>query len=93
LPPGWDDWDDVLAVAGRGRDGEAEGLWLRPAEVPRAGEDSEKLELWNSRSSWRSVWPRSPCGGEGWLEVGVHFGWEEEEETDFVVDVYDGVVA
>jgi len=25
------------------------------------------LELWNSRSSWRSVWPKSPLGRVSWL--------------------------
>jgi hypothetical protein len=79
----------VLAVAGRGRDGEVVDLW-RVAPVPRAGVVSEKLEAWNSRSSWRSVWPRSPCGVVSGLAK-----WDEEEGkgTDFVVDVYDGVVA
>lgn len=27
------------------------------------GRHGNLLELWNSRSSWRSVWPRSPFGG------------------------------
>jgi hypothetical protein len=52
--------EEVLAVAGRGRSGELEGL-PPPERVPRAGLVSEKLDVWNSRSSWRSVWPRSPC--------------------------------
>ena len=83
----------MLAVAGRGREGEAEDLLLwRPAAVPRAGVDSEKLEVWNSRSSWRSVWPRSPCFF-GRVRTRIYIwggGWRG---TDFVVDVYDGVVA
>jgi hypothetical protein len=58
-PPPWFP-DEDEAVAGAGSSGDEEGL-LRAEEVPRAGLDSEKLELWNSRSSWRSVWPRSPC--------------------------------
>jgi hypothetical protein len=64
FPPGpLPDPDEVFAVAGRGSndDGEEEEGLFRPAPVPRAGVVSEKLELWNSRSSWRSVWPRSPC--------------------------------
>ena len=43
---------EVEAVAGRGRPEEDVGL--------REALGSVKVVVWNSRSSWRSVWPRSP---------------------------------
>ncbi len=47
------------------------------------------LEEWNSRSSWRSVWPRSPWEG-GLVEVKWNGGGSG---TDFCVDVYYDVIA
>jgi hypothetical protein len=46
--------DDDGAVAGGGRSPED------PAGLRDPGVLLSKLELWNSRSSRRSVWPRSP---------------------------------
>jgi hypothetical protein len=49
------------------------------------------LELWNSRSSCRSVWPRSP-----WGDVSFDSSWVASDAggyTHFLVDVYDDIVA
>lgn len=54
-----DDWfaDGLPAVAGGGR---PEEPWADDAPAPLREPGSVKFELWNSRSSCRSVWPRSP---------------------------------
>lgn len=69
--------------AGGGRGGE---VWVRVREG-LDGWGGYVLELWNSRSSCRSVWPRSPCG----VSVGVCE--DESEWTHFLVDIDDNVVA
>lgn len=47
----------ILALRVDGVGSKAEGVLVEGWE----GRVGDGLELWNSRSSWRSVWPRSPC--------------------------------
>lgn len=79
--------DEAVAGSGRPED---------PGALRIAGVDSEKLELWNSRSSWRSVWPRSPCAEDLLLERGfVSARVVSSPELDgiyLVVHVYHSIV-
>lgn len=77
---------ELEAVAGRGRPG-------APGALRFDGVFSVKLELWNSRSSWRSVWPRSPCSSpRQYEEIRSHNG-DLREDAYLVVHVYDRIVA
>lgn len=77
---------ELEAVAGRGRPG-------APGALRFDGVFSVKLELWNSRSSWRSVWPRSPYSCLRQYGEIRNQNVELRKDAYLVIHVYDRIVA